>query len=87
MRGSSAKAWNDNAEFATPNLIAKANEQQYKIDVGNINQITSFNPFEVPAVSQKQKNPKFQTKMKNQNMGNPFNIGITEDKENQQMGN
>jgi hypothetical protein len=25
-RGSSARAWNDNTEFATPNIIAKANE-------------------------------------------------------------
>ena len=36
MRGSSARAWNDNNEFATPNILAKANEQKYKIDVGNI---------------------------------------------------
>ena len=47
-RGSSAKQWNDTIEFATPNLLQKADEKGYVIGMNNFNSITSFNPFEIP---------------------------------------
>ena len=43
QRGSSARQWNDNSEFATPNLVSK--EAGYLIDHNNVNDISSFNPF------------------------------------------
>ena len=46
-RGSSASRWNDASEFATPNLIMKEQDQNYKINNQNIKQISSFNPYEI----------------------------------------
>jgi len=44
----SAGQWNDNAEFATPNIMKQAQEQGYVISTSNVNQVSSFNPFEIP---------------------------------------
>jgi hypothetical protein len=44
-RGSSARQWNDNSEFATPNVIAQ--KDKYVIDQHNINDISCFNPFQI----------------------------------------
>ena len=54
-RGSSARNWNDKSEFLTPNLIAKAADQNFAIDIDNVNKISTFNPFEIVQVSSKQK--------------------------------
>jgi len=47
QRGSSAKQWNDTMEFATPNVIQKEDAKHFKINPKNVNEITSFNPYEV----------------------------------------
>ena len=46
-RGSSARQWNDHSEFATPAMIMKEQNQNFKINNQNINQITSFNPYDI----------------------------------------
>ena len=42
-RGSSARQWNDNSEFATPNVAGA----KYVIDQHNVNEISCFNPFQI----------------------------------------
>ena len=44
----SSGQWNDKSEFATPNMLKQAQEQGYVIDTNNVNQVSTFNPFEVP---------------------------------------
>ena len=46
-RGSSAHPWNDHSEFATPNIIMKAEKENYVIGAHNMDEITHFNPCTV----------------------------------------
>ena len=47
---SAMRPWNDNSEFATPNLNSKTNGQNYLINIQNVKQISSFNPFDIKPV-------------------------------------
>ena len=63
----SARAqWNDHSEFATPNVMAKADN--YLINLQNVNKISSFNPFKVP---ERVTQSRFNTKAKEQSLDMP----------------
>ena len=48
QRGSSAKQWGDQEEFATPNMLLKQEAEHYVIDHKAV-EISQFNPFAVQA--------------------------------------
>ena len=51
-KNSNQAAWNDTSEFATPNLLMKAEKENYLISHNNVQDISSFNPFDVRAKKQ-----------------------------------